>query len=155
METQKDGISPPRRSVMYEEKERLVDQAIGGATLMDAPASSAVEGSLRVFPEHGQALSEDADILYALWLRRFAKATNWKSLPQERRKELAEQLHQEVAFVALKAECDSRPELDRLGGIMFWEPSKTLLELVGIPTDSRVEKEGKGKADERPHSTKK
>lgn len=56
-----------------------------------------IEGILSISPKHVQALSREADMVYALWLRLLSEGSRWHGLPDNVKNNIAERLHNEAA----------------------------------------------------------
>jgi hypothetical protein len=118
------------------------------AMMMDGPASKVVHLYLAIVPKHSRKLSENADIVYTLWLRLLASGKKWKRIPEEGKNRIAEQLCDEVALVGKEINNPTRiDESSKSKGKttsksenlyrkdIVWMPSEKLLQEVGIPKD--------------------
>jgi len=72
-------------------------------------------------------LPEEADMVWALWMKTFSKAPEWRKMSREVRTDIVWRLYEEVAAVSKESE-DQRFR----GVISVWEPSPELLAEVGI-----------------------
>ena len=115
---------------------------------MNIPAGQTVEKYLSINPQHSQVLGENADIVYALWLRLFGSSPKWKNMTLETKIEMAMRLRKEVELEekeikdAVEAYEDSKTE-DEKWSISFntimnfaqWKPAEELLRDVGNPQE--------------------
>lgn len=108
-----------------------------------------VEGLLNISPKHVQAISREADIIYALWLRRLGEGPRWHGLSDQVKNNISERLHNEVAakeriIRRASASDKSFKELLEIERETVVAPSKELLKEVGIEDESK--KSGNPKA---------
>ncbi len=116
------------------------DQA--SLTLMDKPASVTVELELLLNWEHDYELTEDADMVYALWLRLLSKGPDWNNITSEAQEKVSRRLYEEVqtASVNIKSLWDSlfatqgSKEYTPAYGVSgsTWVPSPELFKDVGF-----------------------
>lgn len=99
-------------------------------SLMDLPASRIVENILESAFEHPQTLPDDADMVYALWLRRFSEGSEWEVLSNPERAAVAQRLFDEVKAV-IETDAWRFPNGKPFWGF-DWKPSQELLNQVGI-----------------------
>lgn len=103
-------------------------------------------------------LPEGGDAVYALWLRELVKGVKWDDLTQKERIAIAQQLHEEVAQgLSSMLNIRERIRAERLKGSSFsasstelvreffrmareWQPSRQLLEQVGLSKDAEEAK---------------
>lgn len=109
--------------------------------MMDSPASKMVELYLAILPGNNQPLSENADIVYIVWLRLLASGLKWKRMLEEAKNRIAQQLYAEVALAEkqikgpIKDDGDSKTKgetTELLKKALEWEPSIKLLREVGL-----------------------
>jgi len=88
-------------------------------------------GKIRMDPP----LSENAYIVFSIWLRKFSKTTKWAQMNNKNRRNIRRRLHDEVARVSDEISSRScKPYfeyLDRNSEYEQWLPSKDLLNDVG------------------------
>jgi len=99
------------------------------------PASRVVQLYLAVLPKHNQKLSENADIIYTLWLRLFGNGVKWKRMDEETKNIIAQQLYEEVAQAEKEINDLTEADTDVYIKYRAWMPSEKLLHKVGIPKD--------------------
>jgi len=115
---------------------------------MNIPTSNTVERYLCIYPGHSQTLGENADMVYAVWLRLFGSSPKWKNMTFETKNGLAMRLYKEVARKekevrdAIEAYQDSMTEdgewstsHDITWRSLQWKLPEELLQDVGIPED--------------------
>lgn len=82
-------------------------------------------------------LPENADLVFAMWLRHFSKGPNWENTADEGKKDIAARLYEEVAEVSKEIEdlsSKSQPWLV-YSKSRKWKPSEELLKKVGYEVD--------------------
>lgn len=110
------------------------------------PASQAVEMYLDLGPQKTKAISENADMIYAMWLRLFSQCPKWKRISEISKMDIAERLYEEVA--AKDMEYEDLLEIYRRGeeppgwrkgwslalldAVKSWIPSQELQDEVGL-----------------------
>jgi len=102
---------------------------------MEEPVSKVIEKLSGSYWVHEQELSEDADALYALWLRKLSEGPQWDHLSADSREEVARLLFAEVQALNKNAESHV-PWMVRFTEVMSWKPPPDLLDKAGINPDS-------------------
>jgi len=123
-----------QQGALAEQVVRSVTREVNFAWLA-VPAGTAVEYSLGFICEHSLEVSDDADMVYALWLRYLSKGSKWNNLSQVGKERIAQRLHEEVAAATQKMrgwrEDETKDWLERAVGF-DWKPSKELFSEVGV-----------------------
>ena len=126
-------ISSSKGLMLPREKQSWAEDRLNRDLMyMDLPVSKAIEKISGAYWIHEEELSDDADTLYALWLRKLSESQKWEELSTDSRDELAKRLFDEVKEIYTKAESQGVPWLNRYPEVMSWQPSSDLLEEAGV-----------------------
>ncbi|MFC1938086.1 hypothetical protein ACFLVS_05505 [Chloroflexota bacterium] len=148
------GVLPkmahPHKKDKYDYERTLGEAWAFGLLLMvmDGPPSLAIERNLGLNVRGEEKLSENGDILYAVWLRKLSEASRWHKLSREKKLKLAESLRGEVVKVSSMKE-EKIVDVDLRRYVMEWKPSMQLLRAVGLSKrdkDYRANQKRGGKA---------
>ena len=111
-------------------------------TLMDEPAGVNVEAYLDLNCEHHCELTEEADMVYALWLRLLSKGPDWSNKTHEAQEEIACRLYQEVEMASANIKSLWNSRCEHVGSKEWilahgpsgttWAPSSELFKDVGF-----------------------
>ena len=132
---QPQWLSPPLKQ---HEQSSLEQIWVSPALNMEGPVSKTIELHLGLIINHTEEISQDADMLYAMWLRKLSEVPGWDELSPKSKEELVRSLRAEVAAASNAAE-GSAPWINRIGPITIWQPSESILQRAGFSTEAEKE----------------
>lgn len=131
---------------LQELEARLITEEEGrDSSWLAYPVGKAVEYRLGLKCEHSIKLLENADMMYAMWLRELSKGAKWGEMPEKAKEEVAERLHTEIAGWSEKRQEQRGDETLHWFKRMFGDPCKPSGELfrqVGLKEDSEDKQGG-------------